>query len=176
MRTTRRQAWQGRRGKRRGNMTVTALCIVLGMMALTAGIHTMLTEQIRQAGAMQSIGLAKLQAYYLAEMGLNQVMFEANQNMTATNPFKVSTTTGQGTLYDFKKNVAMVRNSTAGAATCTVSYQTAVPNVLIRSVTFKVIANLVVPQAGTFVKTVTFSTQQTLTGQPWLLTGYTVLD
>ncbi|MDB5095582.1 MAG: hypothetical protein JWM80_3 [Cyanobacteria bacterium RYN_339] len=161
------------RGRRRGNLVVTAFFIVLGLGVITAGIETMLGEQIRQASDIQSIGLAKLQCYYLAEMGLNHVMFEGNKNPT-TNPdtFPVSTAAGQGTRFDFKTNVELVRNNVNGQAYCTVIRKVTNPN----NVTFQVQAHLVTT-AGTFDRVIEFVTQKKAgTGQPWVMAGYSVIQ
>lgn len=161
------------RGARPGNMTVAVMLIVLVMASMTAGIHTLLSTQIDNASQMQKIGLAKIQATYLAEMGLNQVMFQANQSPDAAQPFPVTTTPGQATTLDFKNEVALVSGLTGGAATCTVAFTA-------RSATtasFQVNATLAVPPAGTFNRTLEFTTNKLPgTGQPWVLTGYQVVD
>lgn len=72
--------------RRRGNPIITALFIVIGMATPIAGIHTMLSEQIRQAGEIQKIGLAKLQAHYLAERGLNQIMLCSRPTRISRSP------------------------------------------------------------------------------------------
>lgn len=153
-------------------MTVTALCIVLGMAVMTIGIHTMLNEQIRQAGDMQQIGLGKLQAYYLAEMGLNQIMFVANQDPDADSPFPVTKTANQATVFDFKSNVESTRSFTGGVAKCTITYQSGNAT----NANFLVAAHLVT-QGGSFDRTIQFSAQKMNgAGQPWVLAGYSVIQ
>ena len=151
----------------RGNLIVTAFVIVMGMMLVFGGINTFLQQQIATSTTMEGIGYAKLQTLYLAEMGLNQVMYTANQaaNVGQPNPFPVGTATGSAASFDFTQQVAMVRGGAANAAHCVV--------VRTGALSFQVDAYLNVPKVGNFTKSITFSAAQS--GSAWVLASYNVL-
>lgn len=88
---------------RRGNLMITAFIFVLVVMMVFAGLDGMLREQLRQSLDIKDSSLETLQAQYLAEMGVNELMYVANQN----NSFPTSTQ-----FYDFTNYVAMTRTST----------------------------------------------------------------
>ena len=76
---------------RRGSVIVAVFVILVCMMLVVGGIHTFVQQQIRQSGEIQHISIAKLQALYLVEMGVNQLMYNANQgvNVSKPDPFPV---------------------------------------------------------------------------------------
>lgn len=163
---------------RRGSITVTAFVIIIAMLTSAFGVQLFLKEQIRQGTEMQYIGLGKLQVLYLAEMGLNHVMFEANRNPEAVQPFPVPTDYVTGRTFDFKQQVAMVRNMATGVATCTVVRRAADAGEVIgaNQAKFQVQARLVCA-GGTFTKVLNFSVEKKAgTGQQWVLKSYQVVS
>lgn len=139
---------------RRGSLVVTSFIIVVGMAVIVGGVHQMLSAQLNSAYEIQRISFAKLQAKYLAEMGVNHMMYVANKtaNVTSANPWStiaLGTTTGSAVSIDFKDKVAMTRGVTGASASCTIT-RTAASS-------FSCLATLVVPNVGTYTDTVTFS-------------------
>ena len=100
---------------RRGSLVVTAFMIVIGMTVMVGGIHTILKNQLEQTLTIKDISLAKTQAVYLAEMGVNHLMYIANQdsNVGVASPWPMAI--GTYADYDFKANIAMVRALTSPA-------------------------------------------------------------
>ena len=161
-----------RRGARRGNFIVTAFMIGIGMMVMVGGVHQLLESQIAGASEIQKISMGKLQATYLAEMGINQVMFDANVNPDAADPFGIVAGGAQGKRFDFKSSVAMVRSEAAGVAECVVVRQAASGG----AERFQVQARLVTGGA-TFRRTVDFQTRKKPgTGEQWILAGYAIVQ
>lgn len=148
---------------RRGSLVVTAFMIVIGMAVMVGGIHAMLKNQLDQTLTIKDISLARTQAVYLAEMGVNQLMYDANKGATgnALTPWPMAI--GSKATYDFKANVALVRNnaSTAAKAYCDIT-RTATNS-------FRCDASLEVPGVGTFSKRVDFTAAYTL--PVWKLTA-----
>ncbi|MDB5097589.1 MAG: hypothetical protein JWM80_2010 [Cyanobacteria bacterium RYN_339] len=99
-------------GKRAGSMVVSSFMFVIGIMVIFAGVATVLQNQMRQSVDVKAVSLAKIQAYYLAEMGINDIMNTVNQAPAAP------VWPGNGTVVDFSSKVSMVRG-TAGTAKCT---------------------------------------------------------
>ncbi|HEY9724144.1 MAG TPA: hypothetical protein V6D47_19235 [Oscillatoriaceae cyanobacterium] len=164
--------------RRRGSVLVVAFGIVIALVILIAGINTMLQNQISQADESEHIAIAKLQSQYLAEMGLNQVMYAANVNPDAqysgtNDAFTVPAYgSGKGQTYDFKQDVALVRNMSGGAASCTIQRLAPQPD----GPLFQVVATLVT-DAGTFHKTIDFGAKKMPgTGEQWVLSSYTVVQ
>lgn len=139
---------------RRGSLVVTSFVVIVGMAVIVGGIHQMLSSQLDQAYEMQRISFARLQAKYLAEMGVNHMMYVANKtaNVGTANPWSptgLAATTGSAISVDFKDQVAMTRGVSGASATCQVTRTAANA--------FSVAATLVVPGVGTYNETVTFS-------------------
>jgi hypothetical protein len=109
---------------RAGNLVLTTFLISLGLVLGVVGVTSVLKTQIDQATAIDRIAMAKLQVGYLAEMGLNQLMFDANLNPDAADPFGLTAGSATGKRYDFKTQVAMVRNDAQGVAECIVLRET----------------------------------------------------
>lgn len=153
------------RAAQRGSMVVTVFVILACLMLVVGGLNVFLQQQIRQSTDIQRISLAKLQTLYLAEMGVNQVMYYANQgtHVALADPFPV--VDGASVQYDFQPNVAMVRGVSGAGAICVVS-RTGASN-------FRVDATLTVPNVGTFTRAVTFVTAKPAT--QWVLSTYTIL-
>ncbi|MDB5100474.1 MAG: hypothetical protein JWM80_4895 [Cyanobacteria bacterium RYN_339] len=99
-------------GARRGSLVVTSFMIILAFMLVFASVAAMLKDQMQRTLDLKPVALAKIQAYYLAEMGLNEALYWANQN-----PGSPAWPTN-GATADFTSDVALVRG-TAGSATCT---------------------------------------------------------
>lgn len=137
---------------RRGSLVVTAFVIVVGMAMMVAGIQTMLKNQLDQTLTIKDISLAKTQVIYLAEMGVNHVMYIANSDakIGAADPWPMA----QGTTatFDFKNYVAMTKNVSGATATCTVQRTAAA--------SFQCDATLYIPSVGTFTKRCDFSATQ----------------
>lgn len=100
--------WRRRRTAQRGSMIVTTFVIVLGLTIVLAGVNTLLKEQMRQSLDIKAVALGRLQALYLAEMGVNQFMYDANTNSLVTLP-------AAATEYDFSNTVAMTRGGVGQA-------------------------------------------------------------
>ena len=149
---------------RRGSLVVTAFIFVIAMTMMAFGIHQMLKTQMEQSAALKGVSLAKLQALYLAEMGVNYWMYTANQNLNAS--FPPAATIGT---QDFKTRVAMVRNDPAGVARCVAADATAA-ELAAGMPRYKVSATLTTPD-GTFTRTVYFDAAK-LSGGQYVLNGY----
>lgn len=139
---------------RRGSLVVTSFVVIVGMAMIVGGIHQMLSSQLEQSYELQRISFAKLQVKYLAEMGVNHMMYVANKtaNVGTANPWStisMGAGTGSAISVDFKDKVAMTRGVTGASATCTISRTGANA--------FSVLGTLVVPDVGTYTETVTFS-------------------
>lgn len=141
---------------RRGSLVVTSFIVIVGMAMIVGGIHQMLSTQLDQAYEIQRISFAKLQVKYLAEMGVNHMMYIANKTANVgdgtTNPWSaisMGAGTGSAISVDFKDKVAMTRGVSGASATCTISRTGANA--------FSVLGTLVVPNVGTYTETVSFS-------------------
>ena len=139
---------------RRGSLVVTSFIIVVGMAVIVGGIHQMLSAQLTSAYEIQRISFAKLQVKYLAEMGVNHMMYTANKTayVAQANPWSnisLGATTGSAIAIDFKDKVAMTRGVSGASATCTITRTAASA--------FSCLATLVVPNVGTYTDTVTFT-------------------
>ena len=152
------------RDAQRGSLTVAAMVIILGMMVMVGGIHFFMQEQMRQSYEIQKISFARLQTLYLAEMGVNQIMYEANKAANASRPDPFPVASGAAIALNFKGNVALVRSDASGAADCIVT----------RTGTdaFRVDATLVSTDTGTFNRTVNFTVGKP--GGQWVLTSYRI--
>lgn len=160
-----RQGWPGRPG-------YFALLALVGVLALTmtvAAIATHFKERVRASGDAVGVALARLQVLYLAEMGVNAVMFQANLAPEAPHPALTSTT------LDFKAEVSLVRAEPAGEALVLVGPATPRAG----RPPYAARATLTCP-AGTYVQTVYFDIGRApaLTGglapPQWTLTRYVV--
>jgi hypothetical protein len=146
---------------RPGNLTVTSFMIVVALMVIFAGVATVLQEQMRQSLEVKQVSIAKIQAAYLAEMGLNDIMNAANQSPAAP-PWPAN-----GAVVDFTSKVAMVRGTT-GSASCTYLLLSANPRRYQVQATLRVAGDPAVYQRG-----LEFST--TYNGSLWTLAGYTLI-
>jgi len=156
---------QARRFKaRRGSLVVTAFVFVVAISMMAFGIHQMLKSQLEQAATLKSVSLSKLQAFYLAEMGVNYWMYTANQNINQPFPQPMAV----GTM-DFKTKVAMVRSLAGGVASC-VPGTTSAAMVATGYPPYKVDATLTTAD-GTFTKTVYFNASK-LSGGQYVLSSY----
>lgn len=139
---------------RRGSLVVTSFVVVVGMAVIVGGIHQMLKSQLESAYELQRISFAKLQARYLAEMGVNHMMYTANKTayVGTANPWSslgMGTTSGNAISIDFKDKVAMTRGVSGATAACTVTRGA--------GNAFTVVSSLTVPNVGTYTKTVGFT-------------------
>jgi hypothetical protein len=158
---------------RRGNLIVTAFFVTIGIAVVVGGIHAVVQTQLERSFELQRISLARLQSTYLAEMGLNHVMYEANRasKRATANPFTpLGTVAGSSISLDFKDNVAMTRGVAGAVASCLVTRNA--------PTTFQVDATLTLPGVGTFRKRVTFGAAYDSVSSPpaWELTSYTVQE
>lgn len=161
------------RGGRRGNLIVTAFFVMVGIALVVGGLQTVLKSQLETAMELQRISIARLQSTYLAEMGLNHVMYEANRaaKRATTNPFTpLGTPLGSSISLDFKQNVAMTRDVSGAVASCLVTRTGASA--------FQVDATLTVPDVGTFKKRLTFSAAYDAASSPpaWELATYDIQE
>lgn len=156
---------QSARARQRGSLIVTSFVVVIAMAMIMAAVHTLLKDQIRQSGEYKGVALAKLQAYYLAEMGINHYMFEANR--TGAQP-------GLPLTVDLTPQVALVRPPATGSAICTVSATVGGdPDAPAGAPPFKVTAVLTTP-GGTYRKTVFFNSAMSTNPPQRVLTAYRV--
>lgn len=167
--------------KRPGSLIVTSFVIVVGMVVVVGGINTMLKQQMDTAQDIQKISFAKLQTTYVAEMALNQMMFDANDDDnvdSATNPFTpVPTTLNSQVEFDFTNYVAMTRNVTSSDGTAATAKV-----VITRGATtattaaFTAVATVYNKDVGTFSKTINFAATKTGVSPAagWYLSNYTV--
>ncbi|MEB3285184.1 MAG: hypothetical protein VKN33_07860 [Candidatus Sericytochromatia bacterium] len=160
--------------RRTGSVLLISLLLAVGLATIIAGLHLMLKAQMDQAIQVQKISLARLQVNYLAEMGVNHVMFEANRaaNVSLANPFTpLGAGVGSAIALDFTPRVAMTRDRAGALARCVVTRTD--------SANFRVDATLTVPDVGTFTRSVTFGAAYDAggAGQPaaWELAQYGVL-
>jgi hypothetical protein len=149
---------------RRGSLVVTAFVFVVAISMMAFGIHQMLKSQLEQSATLKAVSLSKLQAFYLAEMGVNYWMYTANQNLNTPFPQPAAI----GTM-DFKTKVAMVRTLSGGVATCAPG-ATAPAMVTAGYPPYKVDATLTTGD-GTFTKTVYFNASK-LSGGQYVLSSY----
>ena len=144
-------------------MVVVAFMFICAMMVMFAGIATMLKTQMADSLTIKSVSLARIQAFYVAEMGVNDIMFWANK--TPTNPTWPST----GTVVDFTPHVSMVRNATTGYAEAAYVKTSSSP------VSYQVIGRVVVDgDATVYTRAVSFST--TYNGSMWVLSSYAIIQ
>lgn len=155
--------------RRPGSIVLVSLIAILALTMTVGSVQVMLVERMRQSTVGTEASLARKQALYLAEMGLNHVMFQAN--LDPTQPFPVTATT----TLDFTETVAMTRQRAGARATCTVIPQpsyawTPAPAYAVRG-------DLVVPE-GSFSETVYFDVGRASRTAPgaaapqWVLTRY----
>lgn len=137
---------------------------VCALMVVFAGIATQLQEQMRQGVTVKAISQGKIQAFYLAEMGVNECLFWANQN--PSNPAWPS----NGATIDFTSKVTMVRN-TSGSAKCTYVLTSTSPR------TYQVQSTLTLTDGSTYTKGVQFTTASETVNSVtyWVLSSYVVL-
>lgn len=162
-------------GARAGNFVVTTFMISLGLMVAVAGVNAMMRTQINNANEIQRIGIAKLQATYLAEMALNQVMFDANTTPGAADPWGIPINASTGKKFNFKSNVAMTRALATGVAECTVLHL--VNPDADGAQKFQVQARLVV-DSGTYNRIVNFSAKRKSLApdEQWYLASYALVQ
>jgi hypothetical protein len=158
--------------KRPGNLIVTTFMISMGVMVMVGGVNAMLRNQVATALDIQKISMGKLQSTFLAEMGINQFMYEVNDAPDIADPFGLTAGAATGRSYNFKPQVAMVRTEAAGVAECVVLRQTDSGDLR----RFQVQARLVTAGA-TYRKTIDFTTRKLQgTGGQWILASYNVLQ
>ncbi|MEB3222235.1 MAG: hypothetical protein VKS61_09175 [Candidatus Sericytochromatia bacterium] len=162
-----------RPGVRRGNLVLTAFFLTVGIAVIVGGVQAVLKAQLNNALVLQHISLARLQSTYLAEMGLNHVMYEANRSSkrATANPFTpLGLPAGSSISLDFKDNVAMTRGVSGAVASCLVT----------RTGTnaFQVDSTLTVPDVGTFRKRLTFAAAYDAASSPpaWELSAYDIQE
>ncbi|MEB3196731.1 MAG: hypothetical protein VKP62_05955 [Candidatus Sericytochromatia bacterium] len=159
--------------QRTGSVLLTALVIVSGLAAVAASLHLMFKGELDQNVELQRISLAKLQTLYLAEMGVNHVMFGANRaaNVAAANPFMpLGAVASSSISVDFTQHVALTRGVAGAQSSCLVT-RTGTHD-------FRVDASLSLPGVGNFTRRVDFSAAYDAggVGQPaaWELSAYKV--
>lgn len=104
-----RQPRPRRRTARRGSLIVTVFMVVIGLTLVLGGVNALLKAQMASSLEIKSLAMGRLQAMYLAEMGVNEFMYMANKNQAL--PLS-------GTTYDFKANVKMTRDDASARAFC----------------------------------------------------------
>lgn len=165
-------AWRLPGRKRPGNLIVTTFMISLGVMVMVGGVSAMLRNQVATATDIQKISMGKLQTTFLAEMGINQFMYEVNDAPDLADPFGLTAGATTGRNYNFKPQVAMVRAEAAGVAECIVLRQADAGDLR----RFQVQARLVT-QGTTYRKTIDFTARKLQgTGGQWILASYNALQ
>ena len=155
--------------RRRGSVILISLIAVLALTMTIGTVQVMLVERMRQSTIGTEASLARRQALYLAEMGLNHVMFQAN--LTPAQPFPFST---PATL-DFTEAITMTRGRAGAKATCLLTPQPPYP--WTPRPAFGVTAELRLPE-GTFTQSVYFDVGRAAHSAPgaaapqWVLTRY----
>lgn len=148
--------------KRRGSLVVTTFMFMMAFMVVFASVAAMLEEQMQRTLDLKPVALAKIQAYYLAEMGLNEAMYWANK--TPGSPVWPA----NGATADFTGDVAMTRG-TAGTATC--QY----PLIASNPPTYQVRASLkLAGDPKVYQRTIGFSA--TLTGGLYQLSAFSIVQ
>lgn len=155
--------------RRRGTGLIISLVAVLALMGVIGLTARMIQVQSAGAGETHAVSLARMQALYLAEMGLNQLMYQAN--LTPAAPFPLT-----GVLeLDFRTQVAMARATPGGVARCQLSPAGADPEA--DGADYRVTATLTV-EAGTFERRAYFDVARaSVTGAgavapQWVLARY----
>lgn len=106
-----RLSWPRRsREAQRGSLIVTTFVIIVGLTMVLGGVNVLLKQQMETSLAIKKLSLGRLQAFYLAEMGVNEFMARANYSGGAQ---PVAET------YDLTNYVAMTKGG-KGTATCTI--------------------------------------------------------
>lgn len=159
--------------RRRGSLIVTSFMMVVGMMVVVGGINAMLKNQIETSLTIQKISFARLQTLYVAEMGVNQLMYTANTAASLANiatngydPFStvISTTSGSKVTMDYTNNVALTRGVAGASATVTITRGA--------GMNFTVLGTVVSPGTGTFNRTLTFGA--TLSSSKYRMASFAV--
>lgn len=98
------KGWLPRRDRaaQRGSLLVVSFVFVIATVLVFSGLYTVLKEQMRQSLEIKEATSAKTQAFYLAEMGVNELMFLANRD----NAFPAGVT-----FIDFTSHVKMTRGA-----------------------------------------------------------------
>lgn len=100
------------RDAQRGSLIVTVFMVVIGLTLVLGGVNALLKKQMESSIEIQSLAMGRLQALYLAEMGVNEFMHTANKNKALP---------ASPAVYDFKEDVKMTRSPNAGTAECTIA-------------------------------------------------------
>lgn len=155
--------------RRRGSVILISLIAVLALTMTIGTVQVMLVERMRQSTAGTEASLARRQALYLAEMGLNHVMFQAN--LAPAQSFPVTSTV----TVDFTETIAMTRGRDGTKATCVLTPQPPYP--WTPRPAYGVTAELQLPE-GTFTQSVYFDVGRAAHPAPgastpqWVLTRY----
>src|SRR5438105_3448926 len=70
-------------GRERGNVILLTLVIIMSLTALGLGLHTLLRSRVSQEIILRSIGDVPPQVLYVAEVGVNQLIFSLNSEAIA---------------------------------------------------------------------------------------------
>ena len=156
-------------GKRRqGSIILWSLVAVVGLMLVIGMFQWQLSERVRQSSQGAGLMLGRVQALYLAEMGLNELMFQANVHPEGPFPLAGAATR------DFTAQVALARAEPGGSATCTLRATGGDPP-------YEAVGTLRLA-AGTFTRTVGFDVGRAAAPIPgrstaqWVLTRYVLKD
>lgn len=151
---------------RPGNFAIISLVAVLAMTMTVSALATYFREEVRNTGDAGDITLARLQALYLAEMGINEAFFRANRSPAAGSPAATPTT------IDLKREVAMVRDDPAGEAQVVIGPAAPQPG----RPALEARATLRCKQ-GLFTRTVYFDAGRSASTPPqWTLTRYVIAE
>lgn len=180
----RSKGWLPRRDRasQRGSLLVVSFVFVIATILVFSGLYTVLKEQMRQSLEIKEATSAKTQAFYLAEMGINELMFLANRD----NAFPAGVT-----FIDFTDHVKMTR--TAGATpdfpaptnTAPASYPNAYayvwvvnwPSAPAGSTGRQVHAKLKLASSNeVYEKVLNFATAKNATTGHWVLNSYRVIQ
>lgn len=171
------------RQARPGNFIVTSFVLVMGIVMVMAGLNFFLREQLRQATDIQKVSMCKLQALYLAEMAINQAMYEANKSPDGENPGSVmGLDAGEHKFVNFTNNVAMVRPVSGQPvradrqASCDLTFSSQVPPAPAQATTVYMRSKgyLLYDGEGQWVELDFVARKLPGAGQPWVMDGYSV--
>lgn len=164
-------------GPRSGGLVLASVAIVAAMLLGSWALERSVGSRLDHPGA-DPVELARLQAFYMAEMELDDAMRAANEAPAdAKHPFPVHLTPGALAGFDFTERVWLARPRAQGGggepgavARCTLACTRATAG----EASFRVEALLDLPDVGRFTRAVRFSARRDAKRRLWELASYEV--
>jgi hypothetical protein len=162
-----------------GALVVASLLIVLAMLLASWTLGKVVDRTPGGGDSTDRPGVARLQAFYLAEMALNDVLFDANQTKTPgqPGPFAALLQVGGSKSIDYTDDVWLTRSaardgggSEGARAVCKIVCTAISPNMA----SFRTEAAITLPAEGTFAKALMFSIHHEAASDLWVLLDYHV--